>query len=307
MRVLFAGTPEVALGSLDALMASRHEVVGVLTRPPARAGRGRSERLSPVHERALALDVPVITATSLSDPQVLQAVRDLDPECCPVVAYGALIPPAALGIPRHGWVNLHFSLLPRWRGAAPVQYAIREGDAETGATTFRIDAGLDTGPVLAQSRTVIGVHETSGDLLARLAVSGAELLVETMDGLEAGSLQPVAQGETGVTLAPRIDVDHARIDWSASAQVVDRLVRAMSPAPGAWTMLHGIRVKIGPVRLRDTGDLAAGEIRVHRASVEVGTGDGDVMLGDVQPHGKRAMPAPDWARGVRLETGERFA
>jgi methionyl-tRNA formyltransferase len=307
MRLLFAGTPEVALASLDALMASRHEVVGVLTRPPAPAGRGRSERPSPVHERALALGLPVITATSLSDPGVLQAVHDLDPECCPVVAYGALIPPAALGIPRYGWVNLHFSLLPRWRGAAPVQYAIREGDAETGATTFRIDAGLDTGPVLAQSRTVIGLHETSGDVLARLAVSGAHLLVETMDGLEAGTIEPVAQGETGVTMAPRIDVDDARIDWSASAHVVDRLVRAMTPSPGAWTTWRDTRIKVGPVRILDASDLAAGGIRVHRTSVEVGTGDGNVMLGEVQPHGKRAMPAPDWARGLRLEAGEGFA
>jgi methionyl-tRNA formyltransferase len=307
MRLLFAGTPDVALPSLEALVASDHEVVGVLTRPPAPAGRGRGERSSPVHARVLELGIPVIAAARLGDPGVLDAIRELAPECCPVVAYGALITEEALAVPPHGWVNLHFSLLPRWRGAAPVQYAIRAGDERTGATTFRIDAGLDTGPVLLQESTPIGPRETSGELLGRLAVSGARLLVDTMDRLQAGSVAAIPQSDDGFVSAPRISVDEARIDWTRPGQEIDRLVRAMTPSPGAWTTLRGERVKVGPVTMLDTAALAPGHVLAERASVVVGTGDGDVSLGEVQPHGKRAMSAADWARGLRLDAGERFA
>lgn len=307
MRLLFAGTPDVALPSLDALVRSTHEVVGVLTRPPAPAGRGRSERPSPVHALASDLGLPVITAARLDDAGVLGAVRDLGPDCCPVVAYGALITPSALDLPRFGWINLHFSLLPRWRGAAPVQHAIWAGDEQTGATTFRIDAGLDTGPILLEEPTPIGDRETSGELLGRLAVSGAHLLLRTMDGLESATIDAVPQRDTGVTLAPRIGVDDARIDWACPAPDIDRLVRAMTPAPGAWTTLRDERIKIGPVDLLETSDLSAGEIRAERLSVAVGTQAGDVRLGEVKPHGKRAMAAADWARGLRLVGGECFA
>lgn len=307
MRLLFAGTPDVALPSLNALVDSQHDVIGVLTRPPAPAGRGRAERPSPVHERALELGLPVVTAARLGDPGVLDAIRDLQPECCPVVAYGALITADALAILPLGWVNLHFSLLPRWRGAAPVQYAVRAGDERTGATTFRIDAGLDTGPILLQEGTDIGARETSGELLARLAVSGARLLVETMDRLETGDIAPVPQPADGITHAPRIAVDDARIDWATSAHDIDRLVRAMAPSPGAWTTLRGERVKIGPVEIAASADLGAGEITAQRDGVLVGTAAADVRLGEVQAHGKRAMSAADWARGLRLEPGERFA
>ncbi len=307
MRLLFAGTPDVALPSLDALVASPHVIAAVLTRPPAPAGRGRSERLSPVHARAHELGLPVITATRLSDEGVLDAVRDVAPDCCAVVAFGALITPPALALPPLGWINLHFSLLPRWRGAAPVQYAVRAGDAHTGATTFRIDEGLDTGPLLAAVRTPVGERETSGVLLDRLAVDGAHLLVETMDALEAGTVEAIPQPIDGVTLAPRIEVEDARIAWSAPAQEIDRLVRAMTPAPGAWTTLRGERIKLGSVELLEGGGLAPGEIRVHRRAVEVGTGTLAVGLGDVQAPGKRAMAAADWARGLRLDAGECFA
>jgi methionyl-tRNA formyltransferase len=306
MRLLFAGTPDVALPSLDALMRSTHDVIGVLTRPPAPAGRGRSERPSPVHDRALDLGLPVITAARL-DAGVIAAVRDLGPDCCPVVAYGALITPSALDLPRFGWINLHFSLLPRWRGAAPVQHAIRAGDEQTGTTTFRIDAGLDTGPILLEESTPVGDRETSGELLGRLAVSGARLLLRTMDRLESDTIDAVPQRDAGVILAPRIGVDDARINWSRSAAEVDRLVRAMTPTPGAWTTLRDERIKIGPVAPLDTSHMGAGEIRAERSSVTVGTHTGDVRLGEVQPHGKRAMPAADWARGLRLAGGERFA
>lgn len=307
MRLLFAGTPDVALPSLDALVHSNHEVVGVLTRPPAPAGRGRSQRPSPVHALASDLGLPVLTAGRLDDAAVIGAVRDLGPDCCPVVAYGALITPSALELPRFGWINLHFSLLPRWRGAAPVQHAIWAGDEQTGATTFRIDAGLDTGPILLAESTPVGDRETSGELLGRLAVSGARLMLRTMDGLESATIDAVPQRDTGVTLAPRIGVDDARIDWSCPAPDIDRLVRAMTPAPGAWTTLRDERIKISPVDLLETSDLSAGEIRAERSSVAVGTQAGDVRLGEVTPPGKRAMAAADWARGLRLVGGECFA
>lgn len=307
MRLVFAGTPDVALPSLEALTASRHEVVGVLTRPPAAAGRGRAPRPSAVHVRADQLGLPVFTPSSLRDPDALAPLADLAPDCCPVVAYGALLPPAALAIPVHGWINLHFSLLPRWRGAAPVQHAIRAGDTETGSTTFRIDEGLDTGPILLQESTSIGDRETSGDLLERMARSGATLLVATLDALEDGALGAQPQTSDGVTLAPRIEVEDARIDWHQPAAHVDLLVRASTPAPGAWTMLMDARVRLGPVDFSDATDLAPGEIRAGKRDVLVGTGSTAVRLGEVIAQGKRAMSAADWARGVRLGPGEAFA
>lgn len=307
MRLVFAGTPDVALPSLDALIASRHDVVAVLTRPPAPAGRGRAPRPSPVQVRAEELGLPVLAPASLRGADAIAAIADFAPVCCPVVAYGALLPPPALAIPAYGWINLHFSLLPRWRGAAPVQHAIRAGDAETGATTFRIDEGLDTGPILLHERTGIGEHETSGALLERMAVSGAALLVATLDGLEDGTLTSTPQPEEGVTLAPRIDVDDARIDWSAPADVLERLIRASTPAPGGWTTLRGARLRLGPVDIAEVTDLAPGEIRAGKRDVLVGTGSAAVRLDVVIAEGKRPMAAADWARGLRLEPGEAFA
>ncbi len=307
MRLLFAGTPEVAIPSLDALMASHHDVVGVLTRPPAPAGRGRGERRSAVHDRALEHGLPILTPSSLRDERALGEIHALQPDCCPVVAYGALIPPQALALPPQGWINLHFSLLPAWRGAAPVQHAIRAGDEVTGATTFVLDEGLDTGPILGQMTTEIGPAETSGDLLARLAVDGADLLVMTLTAVENGDLDPRPQPTGGVSLAPRIDVADARIDWSMPARAIERLVRAMTPAPGAWTTLHDERIKVGPITLTESRDIAPGVISVRRREVLVGTGSADIALGDIQAQGKRAMSATDWARGLRLEAGELFA
>jgi len=307
MRLVFAGTPEVALPSLDALIASTHEVAAVLTRPPAPAGRGRAPRPSPVHQRADDLGIPVVTAASLRDPAALAPIVDIAPDCCPVVAYGALLPPSALVIPEHGWINLHFSLLPRWRGAAPVQHAIRAGDVDTGTTTFRIDEGLDTGPILRQESTPIGEQETSGELLARLAVSGAALLLATLDALEAGTAHATPQSSEGVTVAPRIDVDDARVDWSESASDIDRLIRSCTPAPGAWTTLRESRVRLGPVQVTDVEDLGAGELRAGKREVLVGTRSAAVRLGEVVAEGKRPMSAADWARGLRLDEAEAFA
>ena len=247
MRLVFAGTPDAAVPSLEALAASSHEVVAVVTRPDAPAGRGRSLVPSPVRVRAEALGMPVLTPASAKDPAFHDQLRELAPDACPVVAYGAIVPRAALDIPRRGWVNLHFSLLPAWRGAAPVQRAVMAGDDVTGATTFLLEEGLDTGAVLGTMTETIRATDTAGDLLGRLAVSGAGLLVATMDGLESGSLVPVPQPAEGVSLAPKISVEDARIDWTRPGFVVDRQVRGCTPNPGAWTTFRGERVKIDPV------------------------------------------------------------
>lgn len=305
MRLLFAGTPAVALPSLDALLASRHEVVAVLTRPDARAGRGRTLTPSPVKQRALEAGLEVLTPTTLKDPDVQARLAQIAPDAAPVVAYGNLVPPAVLDLPRHGWVNLHFSILPAWRGAAPVQHAIISGDEVTGASTFLIEAGLDTGPVLGTLTETIRPRDTAGDLLGRLATAGSGLLVHTLDALEDGVLHPVPQPAEGVSLAPRLSTEDARIRWQHPAMAVDRRVRGCTPAPGAWTTLpDGSRLGAGPVRLAgEVTDLAPGEVRVGRSEVLVGTGTHAVRLGDVTPAGKRAMAAADWARGARLADG----
>lgn len=307
MRVVFAGTPQTAVPALEALLGSSHEVVAVLTRPDAAAGRGRRVAASPVAVLAADAGIELLQPPSPRAADFLDRLRDLAPDCCPVVAYGALVPAEALRIPPHGWVNLHFSLLPAWRGAAPVQHAILHGDDVTGATTFRLEEGLDTGPVFGVMTEGVRPTDTAGDLLGRLAVSGAQLLLATLDAIESGSVRPHAQPVEGATLAPKLSVADARVDWSAPALRIDRLVRACTPAPGPWTALRGQRVKLGPVRLLAGAEPSPpGELTVDRDGVRVGTGSQPVSLGDVQPEGKRSMPAVDWARGLRLVQGERF-
>jgi methionyl-tRNA formyltransferase len=302
VRLVFAGTPEVALPSLEALVSSRHEVVAVLTRPAARSGRGRREHPSPVAARAAELGLAVLAPRRPAEPDVVAQLRELAPDCCPVVAYGALLPQELLDIPPHGWVNLHFSVLPAWRGAAPVQRAVLAGDEVTGATTFRIVRELDAGPVFGTVTEPIRPTDTSGALLDRLAVSGASLLVDTVDHLESGDLEPTPQPPADVSYAAKIEVDDARIRWDEPAFAIDRRIRACTPAPGAWTTLDGQRFKVGPVRAlaEDTG-LAPGRLVVERQEVRVGTGTHAVALGQVQPPGKRAMDAAAWARGARLD------
>ena len=302
MRLVFAGTPAPALLSLQALLASRHEVVAIVTRPDAPAGRGRSLRPSPVRELAAQHGLEVLTPGHPRDPAFQERLRAIAPDCCPVVAYGALVPRAALDVPRHGWVNLHFSLLPAWRGAAPVQHALLAGDETTGATAFVLEEGLDTGPVLGVVTESVRPTDTSGDLLDRLARSGAGLLVAALDALDDGALVAVPQPAEGVSLAPKLTVDDARVDWSATALRVDRLVRACTPAPGAWTTLRDRRVKLGPVTPTDEV-LPPGAL----ADDLVGTGTTAVRLGEVRPEGKGAMAARDWLRGLRPADGERFA
>ena len=303
MRLIFAGTPEPAVVALERLLRTDHEVVAVLTRPDARRGRGRTLHPSPVSALAQEHGIEVLTPTTLkAGTEAGDAIRarlaELAPDAIPVVAYGNLVPADLLELPTHGWINLHFSLLPAWRGAAPVQAAIRAGDDITGAATFRIEEGLDTGPVLGTVTEAIRPTDTADDLLTRLAYSGADLLAATMDGLQAGAL--VAEPQTGeATYAPKITTEDARIDWSQPDFAVDRHIRAHTPGPGAWTTLDDARVKIGPV-IRGTDietDLAPGEIQVGRNEVLVGTGTEAVALGMVQPPGRKMMNAADWARG----------
>jgi methionyl-tRNA formyltransferase len=306
LRLLFAGTPAPAVPSLEALLASGHEVVAVLTRPDARSGRGRKVGRSPVAERADAAGLPVLQPRSPREPGFLDQLAELAVDCAPVVAYGALVPQAALDLPAHGWVNLHFSLLPAWRGAAPVQHAIMAGDEVTGASTFRLEAGLDTGPVFGTVTETIGARDTAGDLLGRLSVSGAGLLVATLDGIAAGTLVAEPQPAEGISLAPRIEPADAQVDWNLAARVVDRRVRGVTPAPGAWTTWRGDRLRLGPVEPFGNGPaLAPGEVSAGSGAVLVGTGRGAVRLGAVQPAGKRMLPAADWARGARPASGER--
>jgi methionyl-tRNA formyltransferase len=248
--------------------------------------------------------VEVLTPERPREPEFQQRLRELAPDCVPVVAYGALVPPSALEIPKPGWVNLHFSLLPAWRGAAPVQHSLLHGDDITGASVFTIEESLDTGPVFGTVTEPIGPRDTSGDLLARLAESGAKLLVAVLDAIEAGTAVAVPQPADGVTIAPKVTVDDARVRWDDPALAVDRRIRACTPAPGPWTTLAGHRLKLGPVTPEPEGKLAPGEIAVSKKHVLVGTGTTPVRLGDVQAEGKRAMPAADWARGLRLAGGE---
>ncbi|MEU6277900.1 methionyl-tRNA formyltransferase [Streptomyces populi] len=308
MKLVFAGTPEVAVPALDALIASgRHEVAAVVTRPDAPAGRGRHLVASPVAQRAQEAGIEILKPVKPRDEDFLARLREIAPDCCPVVAYGALLPRVALDIPSQGWVNLHFSLLPAWRGAAPVQHAIMAGDEITGATTFLIEEGLDSGPVYGTVTEEIRPTDTSGDLLTRLAFAGSGLLAATMDGIEDGTLKAVPQPADGISTASKITVEDAHIDWAAPALRVDRMVRGCTPAPGAWTVFRAERLKLIQVAtVPDRTDLAPGELSVAKNNVYVGTGSYAVELLWVQAQGKKPMRAADWARGVRIPSGERL-
>ncbi len=306
MRLVFAGTPEPALPALRRLIASpRHDVVAVLTRPDAVSGRRGKPTPSPVARLAHDEGIDVLTPARPNSAEFVEQLAALAPDCCAVVAYGALLGDPLLAIPPHGWVNLHFSLLPAWRGAAPVQAAIAAGDSVTGATTFRIERDLDSGPVYGVVTETVRPDDTAGELLQRLSLSGAALLESTMDGIADGSLIPVPQPADGVSVAPKITVDSARVQWELPAQAVERRIRAVTPNPGAWTMIDGVRVKIGPVALEAdpdaSGHVQPGQLRVTRHGVRVGTGSQPVLLGQVQPPGKKMMAAADWARGARLD------
>jgi methionyl-tRNA formyltransferase len=307
VRLLFAGTPDAAVPSLEALLTSDHEVVAVLTRPDAPAGRGRRVTASPVALRAAEAGIEVLKPRTPRQPEFLDRLVAIRPECAPVVAYGALLPQPVLDVPSHGWVNLHFSLLPAWRGAAPVQHTILAGDEVTGATTFRLVAEMDAGPVFGTVTERVRLRDTAGDLLERLARAGAPLLVSTLDHLAAGDLEPRPQPVDGVSYAPKVDAGDARVRWEDPAFAVDRRVRACTPFPGAWTTYAGTRLKLGPVQLApEVADLAPGELAARPTGVHVGTGTHAVALGHVRPEGRKMMPAKAWVRGARPHAGVRL-
>ena len=303
MRIVFAGTPEPALPSLRRLIESpRHDVVAVLTRPDAAKGRHGKPSPSPVAQLALEHDIPVLRPSRPNSDEFIAELTELAPDACGVVAYGALLSERLLAVPANGWINLHFSLLPAWRGAAPVQAAIAAGDTVTGATTFQIELALDSGPVYGVVTETIRPADTAGDLLERLSISGAALLETTLDGIADGSLTAVPQPADGVTVAPKVTVEDARVRWDLPAHAVDRRIRAVTPNPGAWTMIGDLRVKVGPVTVEETSNsLAPGAIRIEKKGVHVGTGSHPVLLGQIQPPGKKLMNAADWARGARLD------
>jgi methionyl-tRNA formyltransferase len=303
VRLVFAGTPEPAVPSLQKLVESpRHEVAAVLTRPDAASGRRGKPSPSPVARFALEHDIPVLRPGRPNSDEFIGELAELAPECCAVVAYGALLSERLLAVPKHGWVNLHFSLLPAWRGAAPVQAAIAAGDTVTGATTFQIEPALDSGPVFGVVTETVRPTDTTGELLERLSISGAALLATTIDGIADASLTPVPQPSDGVTIAPKITVEAARVRWDLPAHVVERRIRAVTPNPGAWTMIGEQRVKLGAVTVDESADvMPPGAIRVQRNGVRIGTGSQPVVLGVLQAPGKKPMNAADWARGARLD------
>lgn len=303
MRLLFAGTPDTALPSLRALIDSSHEVVAVLTRPDAPSGRGRTLRPSPVKELTLERGIPVLTPSTLRDADVQQELRDLDADLAVVVAYGSLVPQAALDIPARGWINLHFSLLPALRGAAPAQRAVLSGASSTGMSVFQLEAGLDTGPVFAQQEVLIGDLETSGELLDRMAQDGAQMLVQVVDDLASGRAAAALQDEELATHAPKLTTAEARIDPRLPAKAVSAHIRGMSPDPGAWTMWNGARMKVLALEAVAPGapeDLAPGQLHATRSQLLLGTGTSPLAIAQLAPAGKKTMRAPDWARGADL-------
>ncbi len=307
VRLVFAGTPEPALPALRRLIESpRHDVIAVLSRPDAAAGRRGRPQPSPVVRLALDRAIPVLRPARPNSAEFIAELAELGPQCCAVVAYGALLKDGLLAVPEHGWINLHFSLLPAWRGAAPVQAAIAAGDPVTGATTFRIEPALDSGPVYGVVTEQIRPTDTAGALLDRLAVSGAALLETTLDGIADGALTPVPQPADGISVAPKITVEQARVRWDLPAAIVERRIRAVTPNPGAWTMIGDQRIRLGPVRVGEPAEvppkaLSAGQIHVDRRQVWIGTGSEPVRLDQLQAPGKRLMKAIDWARGARLD------
>ena len=304
MKLVFAGTPQVAVPALDAIAAGDHELLAVVTRPDAPTGRGRRLTRSPVGQWADEHGIEVLTPRRPREPQFQERLAALAPDCVPVVAYGALVPQTVLDIPRAGWINLHFSLLPAWRGAAPVQHAVLAGDEVTGASVFQLEAGLDTGPVFGTMTETVRPRDTSGDLLDRLSVSGARLLVEVLDAIGAGRATAVPQPSQGISHAPKITVDDARIRWDDPDFAVDRRVRAVTPTPGAWTTWDGRRVRLGPVAPDPQHPaLPPGSVAVGKSTVHVGTATNPVRLSQIQPPGKKRMPADAWARGLHTTDG----
>ena len=294
MKVVFMGTPVFSVPALEALVAAGHEIIAVYTKPPRPAGRGKKERRSPVHDRADALGLKVRHPKSFKDPEAESAFADLQADVAVVVAYGLILPAPVLASPFHGCINIHASLLPRWRGAAPIHRAVMAGDFETGVCIMEMDAGLDTGPVLLREATPIGATDTSGDLHDRLSEMGGRMIVETLANLD--TLKPEPQPEDGVTYAIKIDKSEARIDWSRTADEIDRQIRSLSPFPGAWTEADGERVKLLRSRLAE----GEGEPGQNLGDFRIACGSGAIDVLQAQRQGKRPMAAEEFLRGQSL-------
>jgi methionyl-tRNA formyltransferase len=294
MRIVFMGTPDFSVPVLDALVTAGHEVVAVYSQPPRPAGRGKKERPSPVQARAEELGLTVRHPVSLKETEAQAAFAALNADVAVVVAYGLILPQAILDAPAVGCLNIHASLLPRWRGAAPIHRAIMAGDAETGVCIMQMEAGLDTGPVLLREVAAIGAEETTGALHDRLAAIGAGAIVKALASLP--DLQPVPQAEDGVTYAAKIDKAEARVDWTQPAEDVDQLIRGLSPFPGAWCDVNGERIKLLASRLAE-GDGAPGTV-LNGFTIACGTGAVEVTM--AQRAGKKAMSARDVLQGLTL-------
>ena len=305
MRTVFFGTPEWAVPTLRALLDSNIDVAGVVTNPDRPAGRGMELRPSPVKQLALEAGLDIRQPEKARDPELADWLRAKDIDAATVVAYGKILPADLLAIPEKGFVNVHFSLLPAYRGAAPVQRAVMDGAEQTGVAIMVLTEGMDEGPVLASEPIAIGAEETSGEVGARLASIGAPLLVDSLRGYLHGTIEPVEQDHTRATYAPKITTEEARIDWSKPAADIHDLVRGLNPFPGAWTTLRGERVKVHGVGLRPESEpLEPGVMSVAGGAVTVGTGRGPVELLDVQVAGRKRMSGIEAARGLRLSPGE---
>jgi len=308
LRIAFAGTPNFALPALRALLNSQHRVSGILTQPDRPAGRGRELRASPVKLLAVERGLPVAQPVTLKTAEGRAVLAEWAPDLLVVVAYGLILPPAVLALPRLGCLNIHGSLLPRWRGAAPIQRALLAGDVETGISIMQLDEGLDTGPVLLERRCAIGSLDTAGELHDALAQLGAVAMLEAIEGLAAGSLVARAQPAVGVSYAPKIEKAEARIDWSAPAVQLDRMIRAFNPVPVAETLMAGESLRLWRARVADP-TARAGEpgtlLGVAADGLRVACGAGVLAVSELQRAGKRPVSAHDFANAVRL-TGLRF-
>jgi len=305
LRIVFMGTPDFSVPTLTEIVGAGHEVVAVYSQPPRRAGRGMAERKSPVHEAAERFALPVLTPKSLKDAEAQAVFAGHEADAAVVVAYGLILPVPVLDAPAHGCFNLHASLLPRWRGAAPIQRAIMAGDAETGVAVMRMAEGLDTGPVCMEERLAIGPDMTAGALHDKLAVVGAGLMVRALAALSRDSLDCRDQADDGVTYARKIDKGETRIDWSQSAQAVHNHIRGLSPFPGAWFDLNGERIKVLGSQPIDWAGAATPGTLIDGDGL-VACADGAIRLVDIQRPGKQQMSYAEFARGARLKQGIMF-
>lgn len=302
MRLIVAATPSVAIPTLEAIIDSHHELVSVITQPDRPSGRGRELRSSPVSQWAHAKGITIVKPEDSSE--MTSILKDID--CVITIGYGVILPAELLSIPKHGFLNLHFSLLPKWRGAAPVQRAIEAGDPVTGVTVFRLDAGMDTGPIYLKCEIPLDPSWDSATAFEELAHLGAPAVLETLSLLESG-VEPTPQSDQGATKARKLTTFEAEIDWSRAADEILRKIKAFTPSPGAWTKFRNVTLKISEAAAADVSEaLQTGEISLEHGSVLVGTGKGAIDIIQVTPAGKGSMPAPDWARGARIENGAHF-